>query len=34
MVHSLALFMAVRLVESFTGLENVLTLVLICKTID
>ena len=26
-VHSLALFMAVRLVESLTGIENVLTLV-------
>ena len=33
-VHPLVLFMAVRLVESFTDNGNVLTLVLICKTID
>ena len=29
-VHSLALFMAVRLVESLTSIENVLTLVSVC----
>ena len=33
-VHSLVLFMALRLIENLTGIENVLTLVSISKTID